>query len=84
MKWLQLFALARRLPIRALMNVPDDFYNVSQVKPWVQAYTDTDVDDTTLRYVERALMNPEVWEVILSLLSCMPFITGSTTDKKAA
>jgi hypothetical protein len=77
MKFSQLFSLVnlvRRLPIDDLCKFPDDFKDLSQVKPWVQAvaatlqvlseYTDSELDDKAIGYVVSALENPDVWSAI--------------------
>ena len=79
MKLLQLLSLLQRLPIRALLNVPNDFRDVKQLQPWVLAvidtiqvlaeYTDTEIDDRALLYVEEILSDLEVWQIVDKLIS---------------
>ena len=53
MSWIQLLLLFRRLPIRDLLNYPDDLTNVESVRLWLLAVTDaggilTELTDTTI------------------------------------
>ena len=78
MSWIQLLLLFRRLPIRDLLNYPDDLTNVESVRLWLLAVTDaggilteltdTTVDDYIVDALEDVLQDKQSFDAVYKLI----------------
>jgi len=94
MKLLQLLNIVRRIPIRALMDTPDDFRDMKQVRPWAMAVVDTlqvlaeysvtELDDQALAFVEQVLSNAEVWDALDALTAKIELTATKNGIEKCA